>query len=67
VRSIKACGISNKLSDSEDSLFRSMPETEELCNSDDDTDNIDYHDDADILLFVLIARELGRHDSVIEF
>ena len=39
-----------------------MPETEELCDSDDDTDNID-----NTLLSVLIARELGRHDSVIEF
>ena len=49
VRSFKACGISNKLGGSKDSLVRCMPETEGACDSDDDTDELDYNDDDDTM------------------
>ena len=58
MRSFKACGISNKLGGSEDSLVRSIPETEGACDSDDDTDDLDYNNDDDTPLAVLIAREI---------
>jgi len=58
VRSFTACGISNNLGGSEDLLVQAWTKREEACDSDNKTNNLNYCDDDDTPLAMLIAQEL---------